>query len=459
MVKIKFNFSSNLTKLLTQFDINRIKVTLRNFSSFKNYVYSSETYLFKKYYISNQNEAVCQTNAKDLGLNCYKRIAFTSTRLRKSLDNYIDLSLNYTKSELDKLIMDSNLNKAGYGEHEFLLNSIVFKINAKSNYVVCIKLLKDDMHFFTENMCYDWVISPRTEIHNFHYKPLFIVLMYMLCASILIPIAVWQHFITKAKNKRIKTFKATLLAVPNLDTKTESTTSQNEQIAKSSNSNQNSNRNSADSLAKNRSKDVLTPVLESTQDELESLFKNDSGTSISKNNSNLTPSKKVLFHVNSMESLDKEEAGEMPIVDEADHILNDKPWARTDSVNSVGVNNKDEANEPLLDKKSRNYIFNDEKENAFDEFFESKAQDTTQSQSELEAKKAIRSQTSLKSCLSTKMIAQSEIDDGTKVLSELPHNLTNRRAKSVSISESSTIRNLTKSNSSIKNCVLYESNV
>ena len=216
MVKIKFNFSSNLTNLLTHFNINRIKVTFRNFSSFKNYVYSSETYLFKKYYTSNHNEAVCQTNAKDLGLNCYKRTAFTSTRHKKSLDNYIDLSLNYTKVELDKLIIDSNLNKAGYGEHEFLLNSIVFKINAKSNYVVCIKLLKDDMHFFTENMCYDWVISPRTEIHNFHYKPLFIVLMYMLCASILIPIAVWQHFITKAKNKRIKTFKATLLAVPNL---------------------------------------------------------------------------------------------------------------------------------------------------------------------------------------------------------------------------------------------------
>ena len=216
MVKIKFNFSSNLTNLLTHFNINRIKVTFRNFSSFKNYVYSSETYLFKKYYTSNHNEAVCQTNAKDLGLNCYKRTAFTSTRHKKSLDNYIDLSLNLTKSELDKLIIDSNLNKGGYGEHEFLLNSIVFKINAKSNYVVCIKLLKDDMHFFTENMCYDWVISPRTEIHNFHYKPLFIVLMYMLCASILIPIAVWQHFITKAKNKRIKTFKATLLAVPNL---------------------------------------------------------------------------------------------------------------------------------------------------------------------------------------------------------------------------------------------------
>lgn len=197
-------------------------------------------------------------------------------------------------------------------------------------------------------------------------------------------------------------------------------------------------------------------MLESTQDELESLCKNDSGTSISNNNSNLTASKKVLFHVNSMESLDKEEADERPIVDEADHILNDKPWARSDSVNSVGVNNKDEANEPLLDKNFRNYVFNDEKENAFDEFVESKAQDKTQSQSEINNK---RSQNSLKSSLSTKTIAQSEIDDGKKVLSESAHNLTNRKAKSVSISEGSTVRNLTKSNSSIKNCVLYESNV
>lgn len=39
---------------------------------------------------------------------------------------------------------------------------------------------------------------------QFQYKPLFIVLMYILCATILISISIAQHFINKFKLRKIK---------------------------------------------------------------------------------------------------------------------------------------------------------------------------------------------------------------------------------------------------------------
>ena len=66
------------------------------------------------------------------------------------------------------------------------------------NFIICVNFIDNSeniVYFSSENLCHDWV-NTSFEV-GLHYKPLFIVIMYFMCASILIPIAIIKHLMKK----------------------------------------------------------------------------------------------------------------------------------------------------------------------------------------------------------------------------------------------------------------------
>ena len=219
---LNFNFSLELLNLLDKLEINKIKVHLNSEVTSLNTSLTNDNVL-------NESSTVCghQKQKYSVVKFCYYNSTISTIEIRSVLN----------------LLVETR--------------------------VICIKFLnyEDDFELFANNMCFDTGMLGHhlnlfAEVEpTFKYKPLFIVLMYMVCASILIPVIIWQHFITKAKEKRMAIMK----------------------------------RKMKDSDRKNPlTRDFLMPLL----------FK---------------------YEAHSMENF------LTPIGEEAIHILNDKPWARSDS--------------------------------------------------------------------------------------------------------------------------------
>lgn len=93
------------------------------------------------------------------------------------------------------------------------LNSISFLMkehNESFSYMVCFKLFSSfdrEFYFLTENMCLNELVSygqrDKELKTQFRYKPLFIVLMYTICLSLLVIIALGHHILARSKTRKV----------------------------------------------------------------------------------------------------------------------------------------------------------------------------------------------------------------------------------------------------------------
>ncbi len=345
---VEFKFTHKLVHLLNRFETNLVRITIRNYSS-------KRLHTTKPFFTLNTNLIVNITNetmnadkvycSDKYGPRNFSNIVCFKLYNLYNESNYQDFDfrlgdyLNYLTNKLSQLNSVNNsktnssldLNSKKY----FLFSSLIFKMKYSGNFVICIKFINNlnpHIQFFAENMCFDWIAFKEnnishhhdqiTEYHNFHYKPLFILIMYLLCASLLLPIAIAQYIMTKSNNQAKKNIK---------------------QANKEENATDvgggggiNSNLNKADGLATlSGSRDSSVKNLDSKikLNELEPLIK----ANALLENENIHPTsssnKKVLFRLNSTDSFNSlKDANENDVdYSEAKHILDDKPWARGSS--------------------------------------------------------------------------------------------------------------------------------
>lgn len=166
-VKIWLRSSVALTQLLTRLNLDFLIIHIREY-----FQLTSEFYVFKINYFNIFYTNKCKT--LNLTQNCYNISNST-----ENINAFIDFDL---------------------------------KLKEFGNYVVCFKFMgrdADNFSFTNEKMCLDWILSPLANpIHSIKakqikYKPLFIVLMYLLCFLVLFPIATFKYVREKSQDKNM----------------------------------------------------------------------------------------------------------------------------------------------------------------------------------------------------------------------------------------------------------------
>jgi hypothetical protein len=213
MLTIKFRFSSTLIQLLVKFNTNLVEIGLQNY-------FENPT----RHHSSDANRNVTPSDSFEMMAKKESIHEFTSVLVNSSSHFTNSSFCEKSTSEHESISCYKQLVPGGLAPSHilpFILDTITIPLERDLNYMICIKLVHTHnklFYFFTENMCHAWMISnmcrkncagaPKAAIeHQFAYKPMFIVLMYALCASVLIPIAVVSHFQNRAKAKRLLTSK------------------------------------------------------------------------------------------------------------------------------------------------------------------------------------------------------------------------------------------------------------
>lgn len=269
---IKFNFSPNFKNLIQLYKLNQVEINVKHVD--KCSLCSSNQYFTKTLNLTLNNslfQNFCTSEKNEAG-NCYSS--------------------------------NSNLSSS-----EWILNTLSFRLNNTGSFFVCIKFIRNpNLIIFTDNMCYNWKAENHNQLvenHSFRYKPLFILLMYVLCASILIPIAIFQHFVTNSKSK----LKIKIDAPSNCDFSDTS----NNGLTKDSH---------ADLKIENPNNNLLSPLIQPFHEKT-----------------------KEQFHYKEIDENFQIEI-DAEIFHEAHHILDNKPWMeKMDSVpdnNSVHLPNSSE---------------------------------------------------------------------------------------------------------------------
>ncbi|CAF0711071.1 unnamed protein product [Brachionus calyciflorus] len=277
VANIEFNFSHKLISKINLHVLNQMEIILKNFSTYNQK--NSHEFMYKKFDLF----LLSPNNSNLFHFNSSVNNRFCDKKFNKYLICY-KKAINTTSHDV------------------YILESLSFKLNKTGSLVLCTKILpknNPDLVIFTENMCINWIAFNKTyhklEVHNFQYKPLFIVLMYILCGSVLVPIAVFQHLDTKSRSKlKIRIEEATDCDVSEMSCSS---------LKKSS----------TKSLKKdNSNKDLLSPLIERKHSE----------------------SQKVMFDLKELdeEKCDREVKHFSKIIDAADHILDDKPWLSNSSI-------------------------------------------------------------------------------------------------------------------------------
>jgi hypothetical protein len=287
---IEFNYSINFVNLLNQIDLNKILIQIRQFSK-QGYIFQLNT---------NLSQPIFNTN--------------------NSSSNFLNI-LN--KDELNSI---SCFKRTNLNTNLYLLDSVSFKIKRYGYFIVCIQFIDSNGKFVylsTEQYCYDWTNESKDK-HNeeigFHYKPLFIVIMYFMCASILIPIAVWQHFINKFKMQKKKKEKNKL----NLINEKE----KNNKLCVANDSDK--SLSSKNVIGSETMFSINNKIINSQ--ELEPLIEVEMNNN-NNNNTHLKLKKSVLFDLESTQSEkddDNDEQSKVDLSNSVNHILDQKPWLSTD---------------------------------------------------------------------------------------------------------------------------------
>lgn len=272
---IEFNYSLQLITLLKQVNINVLQLQIRQFSK--------QDYLIN---LKSNLSLASQTNSSEIFLSISNDVANSCYKAN-----------NYSN---------------------YLLESVSFKMKKLGNFIICIQFfnhMNKNIFISNDNLCYEWIREPEfIDDTRLRYKPLFIVIMYLMCASILCPIAIGQHFMNKFKLQKKKQLKLKLL-------------------------------NEQENTSKDINSDKYLQNKISSDKEFEPLIDKFSTESQSQQ---LNPAKKVvLFDIESIHNSDDDNSGQEDDLknSEANHILNDKPWLRSgpvlndykSSLNSVNI--------------------------------------------------------------------------------------------------------------------------
>lgn len=215
------------------------------------------------------------------------------------------------------------------------LNKIHFNIDHHGNYILCYMFVNSVVnsysYFHTPNMCADISIDKHNEIVEvgkyLYYKPLFILIMYSLCALMFVPIVTWQHMINKQKKKKKQEEK--------LSKSASQQSCQQEQSQESSYQNSASYNKlmallSSDQYAIANDESSKEPLLNASSEKTNKVhFDTDS----------LCDNNEIIANNNNNNSELNENDDKFKSLT-VDHILDAKPWLCNDSVN------------PLTDSKS-----------------------------------------------------------------------------------------------------------
>ncbi len=185
-VKIKVNIPFHLLDILNYLKLNNLRVSLRRYTFIDELV---DNYMYQK----------------SFPITVINQTYINVTQMCEHHDDDGNYSIAYCyESSGDRLIIKSLSFKSSVGQH----------------FVICIKFfnLENNFEFLIGNMCFD--CSFENENQNFKYKPQFIILMYFVCASILVPVIIWQHFIKKAKEKRVAIMKTKMKEMDRNNTQT-----------------------------------------------------------------------------------------------------------------------------------------------------------------------------------------------------------------------------------------------
>ena len=125
-------------------------------------------------------------------------------------------NLNYVKILIDRTKMitnDSLINnqiEVLYDDKNHL-KKISFSLYQSGYYILCyyfINSINDNLSFHLTDMCADIIVKNSTgKMHEqkyVYYKPLFIPIMYSLCALMLFPVVIWKNIIAKTKKSKQK---------------------------------------------------------------------------------------------------------------------------------------------------------------------------------------------------------------------------------------------------------------
>lgn len=205
-----FNFTRDLATRLAQFNTNLVDVSVRSY--------------FLDHHRVNKHHA----KSHDM------------TRVSNIISQKANVSINQDGHQMscragsgdsvvcyERLITMNETNQTISNSTRRMLDSVSFLIdnsNETISYIVCIKFVSagnSDFYFFTENMCLDGLVLGKKRHnhnnehehedqdlpHSFRYKPLFIVIMYGMCFSLLGAIAIAHHILAKAKAKKLLLMK------------------------------------------------------------------------------------------------------------------------------------------------------------------------------------------------------------------------------------------------------------
>jgi hypothetical protein len=247
-ITVSFTFTASLIDLLRHLNVNLLDVSLRNYVEQDTSPQSPHDQTFEA--TEHENNASSPANWQDATLatslgrplmhettsvlindsSTFVNSTYCerSVSLHESISCYKQLKLEKNSISYNDLNDNTNL---------YVLDTITVPLghdDEQISYTMCLKLVHNHnrlLYFFSENMCQTWLLTsgdrcrrgcnkstnghykppPHVE-HVLAYKPLFIVLMYALCASVLIPIAIASHFQNRAKAKKLAANKLKLAA-------------------------------------------------------------------------------------------------------------------------------------------------------------------------------------------------------------------------------------------------------
>lgn len=278
--RMEFNFNAHLVTLLHQMNITSFKILIRQ-------------YLRHEYFLKMKSNITIYNHTNLTEADCLNM---------PSEDHFVNFCYKRKNTTI-------------------LLDSIMFKLKRVGNYIICVQFVTNSnkiIHFPNDYLCLDWINDiVHDDSTRLRYKPLFIVIMYLMCASILFPIAIGKHFLNKLKLEKKEGLKLNIITSEH-NNKNKTTSSSSVKSFKNENS----------------SKDV-DPLLKKT----------DSGLLINQLNNNININnhqsikKVVLFDITGTAESESDNecdggisAKNKLMVSEANHILNDKPWLQSGPV-------------------------------------------------------------------------------------------------------------------------------
>ncbi len=123
--------------------------------------------------------------------------------------NYVKILIDRTKIITNDSLINNHI-EVSYDDKNHL-NKISFRLNQSGYYILCyyfINSVNDNLSFHLNEMCVDIMVENNSDIipekKYVYYRPLFIPIMYSLCALMLFPVVIWKNILAKSKKSKKK---------------------------------------------------------------------------------------------------------------------------------------------------------------------------------------------------------------------------------------------------------------